>query len=87
MRIPTTTLAILTLACIAGSVADGADPLHVDIDRMIAAKAAGPVAKPADDAEFLRRVTLDLAGRIPTTAETRAFVGSTAPTKWTRPSI
>ena len=73
MRIPPTTLAILTLACIAGSVADGADPLHVDIDRMIEAKAAGPVAKLADDAEFLRRVTLDLAGRVPTFKEATDF--------------
>jgi hypothetical protein len=38
-------------------------------------------AKPADDASFLRRVTLDLVGRIPTVAETAAFVGSNDPFK------
>ncbi len=34
-------------------------------------------AGPADDANFLRRLTLDLDGRIPTVEETRAFVAST----------
>jgi hypothetical protein len=31
-------------------------------------------APPADDAEFVRRIYLDLAGRIPTVAETRSFL-------------
>jgi hypothetical protein len=35
-------------------------------------------AKAADDAEFLRRVTLDVIGRIPTVAEARSFLGDTA---------
>src|SRR5437764_15026945 len=35
----------------------------------------------ADDAEFLRRVSIDLAGRIPTVAEARAFLDSKAPDK------
>src|SRR5215210_1194394 len=35
----------------------------------------------ADDAEFLRRVSLDLAGRIPTAAEARAFIESKDPDK------
>jgi hypothetical protein len=38
-------------------------------------------AAPADDASFLRRVTLDLVGRIPTLDETQAFTVSTQPNK------
>jgi hypothetical protein len=35
----------------------------------------------ADDAEFLRRLSLDLVGRIPTAAEARAFIESKDPDK------
>ena len=38
----------------------------------------------ADDATLVRRLTLDLAGRIPTAAESRAFVESTDPEKTVR---
>jgi hypothetical protein len=38
-------------------------------------------AKPADDADFLRRVYLDLVGSIPTVDETVAFLDSTKPDK------
>lgn len=39
------------------------------------------VAAQADDATLIRRLTLDLAGRIPTTNEAREFVASTSATK------
>lgn len=38
-------------------------------------------AGPADDATFLRRVMLDLVGRIPTPAETKAYIESKDPNK------
>ncbi|MBY0524494.1 MAG: DUF1549 and DUF1553 domain-containing protein [Gemmataceae bacterium] len=41
-------------------------------------------APQADDATFIRRLTLDLVGRIPTAAETKAFVESTDPEKRVR---
>ena len=47
-------------------------------------KAAIKAATSADDATLIRRLTLDLAGRIPTAAESRAFIGSTDPDKRVR---
>jgi hypothetical protein len=47
-------------------------------------KAAVNPANAADDATLIRRLTLDLAGRIPTAAESRAFIGSTDPDKKVR---
>lgn len=60
-------------------------PLHQKIDKSITAALAGqPVAGPASDAEFLRRIHLDLVGVIPTVAETRAFLADADPDKRTR---
>ena len=61
------------------------EPLHQRIDRLILAKAEGkPVGAVADDAEFLRRVHLDLAGRIPSVEQTRAFLQDTSADKRAR---
>src|SRR5262249_37226813 len=59
------------------------EPLHEQIDRLIAA-GQPDAAPPAADAEFLRRATLDLSGTIPTAAEARAFFADPAPDKRTR---
>src|SRR5215204_6033426 len=64
-----------------------AEPLHQRIDRLIAAghKDYDKVAAPlASDAEFLRRASLDLTGRIPNAADTRAFLADTDPAKRTK---
>ena len=54
------------------------------VDRRLAEKwQEGQVepAPPSSDAEFLRRVTLDIAGRIPSVAEARAFLDDPSPGK------
>lgn len=54
-------------------------PLALQIDELIAAKSDGQQPAPcSDDAEFLRRICLDLSGRIPTTDETRRFLDNPA---------
>lgn len=40
-----------------------------------------PPSLKSDDATFLRRVTIDIAGRLPTSEETEAFLASTEPNK------
>jgi hypothetical protein len=66
------------------STATAAEPLAPRIDQLIEAKAKAdgvPLAPPADDAEFLRRVSLDFAGHIPTAADARAFLADPDPKK------
>lgn len=66
----------------AGEPDDNGKPLHVRIDEHIAARAeARPMSQPANDAEFLRRIYLDLAGRIPSVEESRSFLADQAPDK------
>jgi hypothetical protein len=55
----------------------GADELAGRIDQLLIdawKKADVTPARPADDAEWLRRVYLDLAGRIPSVTEARTFL-------------
>src|SRR5262245_60613755 len=55
-------------------------PVEEVVDQYIDAglTAAGiTAAHAAEDANFIRRVTLDLAGRIPATSEVQAYVQST----------
>jgi hypothetical protein len=76
---------------LAAGPAPGAGPPVLDekalarrIDHHIAAGLAAAKAVPAPragDAEFVRRVYLDLAGRIPSVAEARAFLDDARPDK------
>jgi hypothetical protein len=59
-------------------------PIEEAIDHYVdlKLKQEGVTAAPqASDANLIRRLTLDLVGRIPTAAETKAFVDSTDPNK------
>lgn len=71
-RVPAALCLLVTLA----APVHAGDPLHELIDRAIDAKARGPVARRTTDAEFVRRVYLDLAGRTPSPAEAGAFFES-----------
>src|SRR5262245_27643850 len=78
------TLLALLFCAVAGG--QERDPQRVadEIDRLVDKGLAAsniPVSPPADDAEFLRRVTLDITGRIPTFDEAIAFLESTAADK------
>ena len=69
-----------------GKAATDARALAEQIDRLLAAKWAEAKvvpAKAADDAEYLRRVYLDLVGKIPTAAEARDFLEDSSPDKRT----
>lgn len=56
--------------------------LHDEVDALIAAKVVGqPIAGAASDAEFLRRVWLDLDGGVPSAAEARTWLDDAAPDK------
>ncbi|MBA4015732.1 MAG: hypothetical protein C0483_00945 [Pirellula sp.] len=66
------------------AVAPAAPSLSAEIDRLLAAERLAPLGAPADDAEFLRRVTLDLHGIIPTSDQAEAFFSDTAPDKRTK---
>ncbi len=73
---------LLVQAAVSLSAANAEEPLSAQIDRLIAAKLGDvPAGKKSSDAEFMRRISLDLIGRIPTAAETRTFLADTSPDK------
>jgi hypothetical protein len=71
---------------VGASLVAGADAQRLadSIDRHIATGWAAARVEPgplADDAEFLRRVYLDIAGKIPPVADVRRFLADSAPDK------
>ena len=62
------------------------EPTPGVIDSHIAARSAGALAPRSDDAEFFRRVQLDLAGIIPQGSAVRSFLENTATDKRRAPS-
>ena len=56
-------------------------PLHQRIDQLVNAAPLGPLAPICSDAEFVRRVSLDLNGMTPTGPEAKAFLDDPAPDK------
>ncbi|MCS7469612.1 DUF1549 and DUF1553 domain-containing protein [Stieleria sp. ICT_E10.1] len=82
---------IVIFAIVIGSMAvhsqtlQAGDSLHVQVDALVSTHS--DFQKPSaitDDASFLRRVSLDLAGTIPTAKEVREFLADSAPDKRTR---
>lgn len=64
--------------------AEDSGPLSSAIDAAIAERAGGPVVGPTSDAEFLRRVSLDFTGCIPTVDDVRRFLADSSPNKRTQ---
>lgn len=72
----------LGMLCLSSSLLFAEKPLHQRVDQLVEAKLGeANIAPPAGDAEFLRRVYLDLAGRIPTSTEAKRFLDSQSPDK------
>lgn len=70
------------LLTISVSIAHSAEEtLHERIDRMLEQAGSGVAAPLVSDAEYLRRVSLDLIGIPPSVGEIRAFLADTSPTK------
>lgn len=73
---------LLTAVALVPTYARAADPVAIDRHVDAALKDANVTPAPqADDTTLIRRLTLDLVGRVPTAAETDAFVKSTAADK------
>lgn len=79
--------AVLSCAAPIGA-ASGEEPaspsLASAIDGIVEANAVGPLASPTSDADFVRRLHLDLVGTIPTADRVRQFLADPAPDKRAR---
>ncbi len=75
--------AILFLPATAAAAGVPPTPLHTRIDQLISARTdfARYAAEPASDAEFVRRLYLDLTGCIPSATTARAYLADRSPGK------
>lgn len=74
----------LTRSAFAADLLPADRPIEVVVDHYVdelLKKDNVPAASLIDDGNFLRRITLDLAGRIPTAAEVQSFAASSEPDK------
>jgi len=80
---------VLTMLCLAADAPADSLPSAVStvidlrIDEQVRARRV-PLAPPSEDAEFFRRLTIDLRGHIPSADEVRAFLVDSSPDKRTR---
>ncbi len=84
MRLRTLLLAALFVPALRAAEVPSTAPIPKAVDAFVAAEIVDKGARPADradDAALVRRLTLDLVGRIPTTGELDAYVKSTDPDK------
>lgn len=77
-------LGCLVLGLQSAATVRSAEPLHVRVDQLVASSHVGRLADVADDSVFVRRLFLDLFGRIPSSQEARAFLADAAPDKRAR---
>jgi hypothetical protein len=67
-----------------GAMVENLPPVHNYLDDLVFAKLKTmgmPPSEPCDDATFIRRVSVDIAGRLPSLDETNRFLADTDPAK------
>ena len=82
-RLPACCLILFSFAVVTSQpvAVSAVEPLAPRIDQLVEAGQIGPVAPLSSDSDFLRRVTLDLTGDLPSSVEARAFLDDATPNK------